>query len=72
MPNVTWWQVFDRYYSKICWSDVKVILQILANKDRSRARECDLIGWATSAPVPLNHNCGPDRKLIVLRQNGIQ
>ncbi len=72
MPNVTGWQVFHRYHSKISWGDVKLILQILANKDRSRAGECDLIGGATAAPVPFNHNCGPDRKLVVLRQSGIQ
>ena len=72
MPNVTRWQVFHRYHSKISWGDVKVILQILANKDRTRAGECDLIGDAVAAPVPFNHNWDPDRQLVGLRQSGIQ
>ena len=59
-------QALHRNDSKIAWRDVKVILQILANKDRTRAGECDLIGDAIAAPVPFNYNWDPDGKLVVL------
>src|SRR5258708_34506644 len=62
MPNVTRWQVFHRYYSKIPWGDVKVILQIPPNKDRARAGECDLIGGGFAGPKHFKYKWGPHRE----------